>query len=555
MKKLFIIILLGCTSAAVAPLAAEEAAKNALYSEEMIALDYKDAEISTVLKSLAAAYNLNLVATKDIKGKVTISLKDVTLHEALRAILVVNGYSYSQTGNIIYISPGPGPEGLDLNSEFINLKYANAAESEKLLQKAISAKGDIRVDAATNSLIITDYPTSMDKVKKLIREIDVPPIQVLIEAKIVDITNKDLQNLGVKYTANYEHDGLFTTNKKKADSGETVDTGVNLSGPSTSLSAGQFTFDMHLEHADFTATLDALIQDEKAHLLASPSIATLNNKEARIIIGEKVPFKEKTQTTTGTTETTKFVDVGTTLRVTPQVNADGYITMIVHPEVSSVKTLLDAGPQITTREADATIRVKEGQTIVIGGLIKNEETRVRNRVPILGYVPILGFFFSNRAHDITQVELAVFITPHIIRDQAGQKLAADAARDEVFVNIEKTAELTIVARLFEKARNLETNNGIESRRKDSDFRLRQAASIYDNIASQFPRSNKADAALYRLGWIYLFDFNDYPKAREYFKQVVTNYPQSEYYGRANRHLRFLNKALKPKTPVKKNFNP
>ncbi|MBL7085237.1 MAG: secretin and TonB N-terminal domain-containing protein [Candidatus Omnitrophica bacterium] len=521
---------------------------------ELVTLDYKDAELSSVLRALSYSYNLNLVATKDIKGKVTVVLRDVTVDEALNAVLNVNGYTFTRKGNLIYITPGPGLEGIDVVTVTIALNYLTASEASELLQKVISSKGDIRINEATNSLVITDFPASIEKVKLVLKDIDIPPIQVLIEAKLVDITEKDYQNFGVTYTVDYKPagdiKGLFD---RKTGYQEELAGSQAMSGPSSTLSGGQlkittFTF----KGLSGTVTLDALIQDQKAHLLASPSIATLSGKEARIIIGERYPYKEKTQTTTGTTETTKFVDIGTTLRVTPQVSPDGWITMNVHPEVSSLTSSLDAGPRIATREADATIRVRDGETIIIGGLIKRQDDRVKGRIPIIGHIPILGWFFNKASSDLTSTELVVFITPRIIRTPEEMKAIEATRQKEVMVNIEGTGERVVVNQLWGEARDLEKDEGLVSRRKDKETRMSEALDRYKQIAKQFPGSEKADDALFRAGLIAYDYFADLDLAKNLFSQLPQTYPDSPYKVKSKRMVEHINKKLaaleKKKTP-------
>ena len=382
--------------------------------QQIISLDYKGADIASVLKSIAYSYDLNLVITKDIKGLVTIVLRDVTIKEALQAILDINGYKYKRKGKLIYIVKGDGIEESDQKTVSISLKYLMASETEILLKKVISSKGDIQINEATNSLILTDFEANIQKVKNLLNTIDIQPIQVLIEAKIIDIQTKVFENMGITHNLTYDpqgsQGGLF---ERATGFDESLVATTTLTGPSTTLSGGQFTFAATMKGLTASTTLDALIQDKKANLLASPSIATLSGKEARIIIGEKFPYTEKTQTTTGTTETTRFIDVGTTLRVTPFVSPDGWITMNVHPEVSSVSASLDAGPRITTREADATIRVKDGQTIIIGGLINKQDDRTTGGIPGLKNIPVVGKLFSHNSEDWQETELTVFITPRI----------------------------------------------------------------------------------------------------------------------------------------------
>jgi len=515
---------------------------------EKVSLDYKDADIAAVLRSLSYTYGLNIVTSSEIKGKITILLKDVSLQEALDAILLVNGYTYTCKGNIFYISPGSA-EGAQLVSEPIILKYIKAADAQNLLRKVISTKGDIKVDEMGNMFIVTDYPANIVKLKELLKSVDTPPLQVLIEAKIVDITSKDLHNIGVTYQADYNPGkGIFG---RTTDAHEELKSTVTLPGPSSSLSGGQLKLDtLLLKNLNVTATLDALVQDQKANLLASPSIAVLNNREARIIIGEKVPYKERTQTTTGTTETTKFIDVGTTLRVVPSINTDGYITISIHPEVSSVSALLDAGPRITTREADTTVRIKEGETIIIGGLIKQEDNRTHSKLPFLGDIPVLGYAFGNRSKDQTQMELAVFITPKIMHSR--EELAAlnkTHFDEEAFVNIMTAGSLNTQKLMFEAAENLSNNAGIESRRKDAWQRKYQAMNIYESIVNEFPDGPRAAEACYRATSL-CYELGQFERARTLCVKTASDYPDSSYASLARKLYSSIEDAMEEKIQIK-----
>ncbi len=510
--------------------------------QEKVSLDYKDVDIVTVLRSLSQTYGLNLVTGADLKGKVTISLKDVTVSEALDVILTANGYSYSQKGNIIYVISGAN-ETTQLVNEPVAVKYLKAAEAQNLLRKVLSPKGDIKVDEVSNMLVVTDYPTNVESVKTLLKSVDLPPLQVLIEVKIVDITSQDLANLGVTWDLDYDPgSGLWG---RKTPFQERLTGGASYAGPSSSLNNGQLRLDtLTLKDLSITASLDALVQDQKAHLLASPAIAVLNNREARIIIGEKVPYKERTQSTTGTTETTKFIDVGTTLRVTPSINADGYITMNIHPEVSSVTSLLDAGPRITTREADTVVRVKEGETLVIGGLIKQEDNQTRSKTPFLGDIPIFGVLFSNKSKDQTQTELAVFITPRILRSHEEMQLEKKTAfEEEAVISVMSAGKLNAQMLLMDKAHNLESGLGLEPRRKDDWMRINQALSIYETVFTQFPEGPRAPEAGYRAALIYFKDLDEYYLAKELCGKLISDYPKSPYASRAKGLYRRINMML------------
>ncbi len=525
----------GAVEAGFKPASTEEDAKLL----QKISLDYKNADLASVLRSLAWTYQLNIVTSPDIKGKVTINLKEVSLKEALGAILAINGLAHAQREGIIYIAPGD-PKTVEMQSEVIFLKYLSASEAQNLLRKIISPKGDMKINETSNSLIITDFPGNIQKVKALLEKVDIPPQQVLIEAKIVDIATTDLRAMGVTWDADYQpSEGIFNRSTRAS---ERLKGTITMLEQSASLSGGQFELDfLTFKGLAITATIDALVKDGKANLLASPSIAVLNGQEARIVIGERYPYKERTQTTAGTTETVKFVDIGTMLRVTPQINKDGYITMRIHPEVSSYSTAAtsDAGPVITTREADTTVRVKEGETLVIGGLIKQTDDRSKEKIPFLGGLPIIGFLFSRSERNVQQKELAVFITPKILRSREEREVLGKKKDEieEVYVSLAKTGELCMVERIFEYARNLDRGIGVESVRKNKQFRKAQALSLYEHIAVEFPDAERTPQALYNSGLIYYKHLKNYPKAKQAFAHLISDYPDSRFVNSAKRLFR------------------
>lgn len=495
--------------------------------QQKIDLDYKDADLGNVLRSLSWTYDLNIVTSPDIKGRVTITLKNVTVGKALDAILTINSLTYSMKTGIIYVSQGD-TEAVELTSEIIFLKYVKAADAQNMLRDMLSSKGDMKIDEMANSILIIDFPLNIKKVKLLLEEVDLPPKQVLIEAMIVDITSSDLSAIGVKWDMDYAPGhGIFGRSTKSAEQFKYT---MDMEEQSSKLTGGQFSLDALTFKGlpNFTATIDALAKDGKANILASPSIAVLNGQEARIVIGERYPYKERTQTTTGTTETTKFVDIGTTLRVTPQVNDDGYITMRVHPEVSSLLTALDAGPRITTREADTTVRIKENETLIIGGLIKHSDNSSKERIPILGSIPILGLMFSRSERDIEQKELVVFITPHILTSREEQAKMEEAEREKVYVSLSSAANNTLVEEIYAKAHDLDNGVGLNSRRKSKNFQKAQAIDLYKYIYYEYPNSIRAPEALYRTGEIYFKHNKDYARARYMFSLLIADYPQNEY---------------------------
>ena len=514
--------------------------------KQLITLDYKDVDLSSVLRSLSWTYKLNIVTSPEVKGRVTINLREVTIKEALEAIFSINGLAYTERGGIIYVSPGD-PKPVEIKTEVFFLKYLSASEGQNFLRKTLSPKGDIKVNEVANGLIITDFPGNIEKVKVLLEKVDIAPQQVLIEAKIVDITSTDLAALGVLWDADYNPGhGIFNRNTPTS---ERLKGTMSMAEQSSDLSGGQFVLNtLTLKGLTITATIDALVKDGKANLMASPSIAVLNGQEARIVIGERYPYKERTQTTSGTTETTKFVDIGTNLRVTPQINDDGYITMRIHPEVSSLYASLDAGPRITTREADTTVRIKEGETLVIGGLIKQTDDGSKEKVPFLGDLPLIGFLFSRSEKDSERKELAVFITPKILRSKEEREALGrkKAKIEEVYVSTAKTGELSVVEYLYKYANRIDRGIGVESVRKNKQFRKAQALHLYEHIVGQFPDSERAPEAMYLAGRIYYKELKDYDKAKETFSRLISDYPDSKFAGRAKRDYDRIEKLERKK---------
>lgn len=530
--------------------AAEEGAPagELTYEEIMelrIDLDYKEAEIANILRSLAWTYDLNIVTSPDVKGKATINLRNTRVRDALDAILKINGLTYVERNGIIFISTG-GQEGVEVRSEVFFLKYISAAEAKSLLARIVSARGSVEVNQISDSIIVTDFPESIEKIRELLDTVDIPPKQVLIEAKILDITATNLGSMGVRWDFDYNPDGgLFGRGTQTA---EQLKGTIAMGAASSQLTGGQLALNtLTLKNWNVTALVDALLKEGKANLLASPSIAVLNGQEARIVIGERFPFKERTQTATGTTETTKFVDIGTTLRVIPRINEDGYITMYLHPEVSSLAAALDAGPRVTTREADTTVRVKEGETLIIGGLISQKEERNVEKVPVLGDIPILGALFRRQDKNIEQKELAVFVTPRALRSSQEQKLytARKNQEDEVRVIIDKTSRLMIVEQIYQYAENLMNNIGAVGANKEEYFRRAQALSLYSHIILEYPTSERVPDCHYNAARIYYQD-GHYARAQESLARLISDFPESPLVPEAKKFFELVEHAAKNK---------
>lgn len=518
---------------------------------QQISLDYTDADLPEVLKSIAYSYDLNLVIADNIKGKVSAQLKNISLDEALDAILRVNGYGFSRRENIVYILQ---QSELDLETQYVPLSYLLAKTAKELISKGLSKRGDIQIQEATNSLIITDLSENVKKVMEMVKGIDQQPMQVLIEAKILDINSTDAQTIGTEVNATYS-----------PTSGE-LTSGLLNTGEATARGVGgALKLVPNFKYlTDTNVTISALVQQQKARVLAAPSIATLNGLEARIMIGDRIPYNDSSTAITpgagGTTTTSsiQYVDVGTSLKVTPLVSPDGWITMKIHPEVSKVtKYSADGVPLIGTREADATIRVRDNETIIIGGLISNDDTSSEDGVPGLRSIPFLGWFFKKHVASKVKSELMVFITPHIIRSpiQGGEPVKIDA---KPVVKVEMGSEAmpegkvvppVVVSKPEPKKEELsEPNNenkdmglmlGLlsyadslekDALKKDADniYIKLELIKTYKLILEQFPMSGKAELCLYRIASIYVKDFAKCDAAQDALLLLKKNFSGSLY---------------------------
>ncbi len=490
-------------------------------------IDYKDIELKTAIKTISYTYGLNVVEMDEIKGTVSLVLHQVSLSEALKAMLGSRGYTYTQKNNIIYISSSAEGEDLQMEDTVIPLHYLQAEDASAILSGTLSSKGSMKVATDTNSLFVTDREEAILRIKKALEMIDIPPIQVVMELKIIDIDRSDAANIGVSGGFGVDpqgyNKGLFN---KQTHADESLDATFDIVAASTVLTGPQFAL-TSLIMKGFTGNIkiNAIIENSDAEILASPTISTLSGKEASILIGEKYPYLETSETDGGTkTTTSTFVDIGTVLTLTPTVSPGGYITVEVKPEVSSVGTnTTDAGPSIITREANATIRMKDGETAMIGGLIHQNESITVDKIPILGDIPLIGWMFSGRDTVKSQRELVIFITPHIIPFNGPQR--ATMNEDEYLHqgDVQRQGTSILKARMLKDAENLENEATVIARGRSKNARMEQSAETYLEFASRFPDAKETPNALKSAAEIYCYDLNKYYIARGIATTIFVKY--------------------------------
>lgn len=403
-----------------------------------ITVDFKEADINNVLRILSFKSGANIVAGKEVTGTVTMRLVDVPWEKALDTILKTYGFVYEREGNIIRVTTIENLSKETLQTDVFPLNYAKAQDVVESVRDILTERGKIRHDERTNILIVTDIPTNLYKIAQVVERLDRKTQQVAIEAKIIETTLSDADKLGINWTIKATVSG---STRPTTAPFETLGTTSMIGGltnylplpapgsadfPTTTIpsfpyaTSADFTFGT-LDFSEFQAVLEVLKSRSDTKIISNPTIATLDNQEAKILVGEvfNIPTYV-TDTSTGRLTISGYTarDLGIKLTVTPHINPQGDIVVELHPEVSSFLSFDNFGnvlaPRFSTREAETTVMIKDGQTIVIGGLVKENIVDTRYKVPFLGDIPILGYLFSKKEKTIDKTDLLFFITTRII---------------------------------------------------------------------------------------------------------------------------------------------
>ena len=422
---------------------------------EPVNLDYSDADVRDIINMLAAKAGINILFSDDVTGSTSINLNKVPFDEAFRTILSVNGLAAQQVGdNILRIAT---PQTLIaeqkkayLQTKVFFLNYTKAADVKIQLDAVAVAEGSnakYTMDEANNALIVTDSSLGLENTARLIRSLDRVPKQVVIEAKLVEVSLDNSLNYGIQWTGYGEKNGTyFGAGDSKGTFGPTANgmpsnvipgylapglpgtaapltaanggTGVNLPAD---IIYGALRMGKVASNYILDATITAAAKKGKAKVLSDPKVATLNNKEASINITSQTPYTTS-QTTQSvppvTTTAVVYLETGIVLKVTPSITSDGRISMKINPKVSqistSIPTLLSGAPGVDTRSADTNVIVRDGETIVIGGLIHDTQSDVVYKVPLLGDIPLIGYLFRKKSVSRSRMELIIFVTPKII---------------------------------------------------------------------------------------------------------------------------------------------
>lgn len=381
-----------------------------------MSINMQNADVRTILRAVADFSGRNIIAAPDVAGPVTVALTDVPWREALSVILRANGFGFVEEDGIIRVDTAErlrdeelaekaaaqrSKELEPLVTKIVPIDYASAEELSGSVAKMLSARGAVEVDERTNALVVTDVAANVEELMVLARELDTRTPQVHIDAMIIDIDSTKGRELGVTWGAT----GIAPS--ELSLSGNAV-----VNRPITD-AAGTLQVGTVQDWANIQVQLQSLERRNLANIISNPRITTTDNREASILVGQKIPLI--TQDVAGN-PVTRLETIGIRLIVTPYINSDRQITLDIHPEVSdlSSQATVQGGVIINTSEADTRVLVGNRETAVIGGLIRNVSNDFEAGVPVLKDLPVLGALFRTTSTTTQQRELIVFLTPSIV---------------------------------------------------------------------------------------------------------------------------------------------
>lgn len=409
-----------------------------------ITLNYKNGDLQNILRLIARVSGVNLVAGPDVRGSVTIELNNVHWEQALALVLSANGYTYVREGNVLRVISTDRAEAEPLAVSIIPINFAKSDEIVPIITPLLTPeRGKVQSDPRVNALIVTDIPAKLDQIQKVVQRLDQPTPQVLIEAKFIEITATDADKEGVDWSGldSYGillHDVLYTFDRE-VTRGRNMDRGARgvdirefpISGGLPANKARSYSINeteattYQLTPDNFRLAFSLLLNNSRAKLISNPKLQTLDNKKATIRVAEtryKPQFTYNRET--GAYEINNYdeIYVGITLEVTPHINYNGDITLDIVPEVSAlVDNQMIQGVEVpitNVRRIETRVSLKDGYTVAVGGMIKDDWVTVKRSVPFMGDIPYLGpNLFTWESKEKRAVNLIIFITPTVLKTE------------------------------------------------------------------------------------------------------------------------------------------
>ena len=364
-------------------------ASPAFAAQTRISLDVRDADLFDVLRLVSMESGLNIVADGSVKhDRVTLRLQDVGVERALSILAQAYDLQVRREDGITFVGSTTSASGHYLGGSpatLIALRYARSADAVKQLAGVLPERS-YALDERQNAILVNGTSRTIATARSFLHALDVPAPQIMFEVRVVDLMVSGNSDIGVLYAGSGTNDG-----------------------------PGSVAWAFKNKTIPIQAQLNALITKNRAKVLATPRLATLNNKEASLLVGQSYPISNTVTIGSTTSADVRFVDIGVRLRLTPTIGADGSIVAELHPEYSAFAgTTQQGNPIIANRKIDTTLRIEKDETIVLGGLIQETDRETIRKLPLLGDLPILGPVFRSRGRGHEKDDIVFLITPHVI---------------------------------------------------------------------------------------------------------------------------------------------
>lgn len=382
----------------------------------LVTVDATRTPLMDVLTILASKSGLNIVASPEVENReITIHVRDTTVEEALNLIVRAAGLGYERVGNSILVAEqGALETDTGLSSYVIDLHFADAFELEPLVGKIAP---QVTAVPGGNRLVVAASPGEIEQIRQIIMELDVPPVQIMLETEVIEVTTDDLEEFGIDWGKLTSQTVIFTEGILDEAPPATEPDGLPETMP-----FGNIGFDsdnVSRQAKALEIALDFLETNGSAKVLSRSKLATLNNRTAEIHIGDVIPYTVTGLTSSGILDVQVEKErVGVSVKVTPRASGDGFVTATVEPNVSSIvgwKGPDQEIPWTKERRAVTQVRVEGGDTFMIAGLLSEDESNEVSKVPILGDIPLLGYLFQHQRMQTKHSDLIIKITPTILK--------------------------------------------------------------------------------------------------------------------------------------------
>ncbi len=372
-----------------------------LFAQARLDLAGIDTPIVEVMQMISKSNNINIVLSRAVEGNVSFNLYDVTTDEAIRLIAEIGGYAVENRDGLYFILQqeelGKRSAGAATAIRVFDIQYAKPELMGTVLTNHLSQYGKITVVPDRKQLIVEDLADFLQRTETLLTALDSAPRQILIEAKILEITLDDNSSYGVNWTRFFP-----------SDEGETKNLGTR--GLASEISSGLF---VDVVNENVSVFLEALQSEGKIRTLATPKLLTIEKQEASVIIGDRIGYRVTTTINQVTTESVEFLESGVILKVTASIDKDKNILLEISPQIST-GTIVNNLPSQTTTEVRTSFITRDRQSVFIGGLIKNSTSINSSGVPVLRNIPLFGRLFGNKQESVNTSETIILITPYLV---------------------------------------------------------------------------------------------------------------------------------------------